>query len=133
MAVGFLTMVPARASGVIHTVDPAAPQRDVMVVSATPGLGPSVVQGTSPVDRFELSREPCPRVLSRSIADKELRLVARDGGGIEQVPLAASARTVAVRRRTTSWSSWRRWRCGSSGTPGSTRRSSGRWTRPARS
>ena len=94
MAVGFLTMVPARASGVIHTVDPGAPQQDVMIVTATPGLGPSVMQGTSPVDRFALSREPRPRVLSRSIADKELRLAPRDGGGVEEVPLAAASRTV---------------------------------------
>ena len=95
MPVGFVTMVPARASGVVHTVDPAAPQRDVMVVSSTLGLGPSVVQGASPVDRFELSREPCPRILSRHVADKELRLVARSGGGTEQAPVAASERTVA--------------------------------------
>jgi pyruvate,water dikinase len=95
MAVGFVNMVSARASGVLHTVDPAAPQRDVMVVSSTPGLGPTVVQGASPVDRFELSREPCPRVLSRHIADKELRLVARNGGGTEEIPVPASARAVA--------------------------------------
>jgi pyruvate,water dikinase len=95
MAVGFVTMVPARASGVIHTVDPAAPERDVMVVSATHGLGPSVMQGQSPVDRFELSREPCPRVVRRSIADKELRLVARDEGGTEQVPVGTPGRVGA--------------------------------------
>jgi pyruvate,water dikinase len=88
-------MVPARASGAIHTVDPGAPQRDVMVVSAAPGLGPSVVQGTRSVDRFELSRGPCPRVSSRHVANKESRLVARDGGGTEEAPLETSARAVA--------------------------------------
>jgi pyruvate,water dikinase len=94
MPVGFVTMVPARASGVVHTVDPASPQRDVMIVSSTPGLGPSVMQGTSPVDRFELSRESCPRILGRHLAEKELRLVARNGGGTERASLADSQRTL---------------------------------------
>jgi len=92
MAVGFLAMVPARASGVLHTVDPGDPERDVMVVSAAPGLGPSVMQGGRPVDRFELSREPRSRVLRRAPNRKDLLLAARDGGGVEEVPLDESSR-----------------------------------------
>jgi pyruvate,water dikinase len=95
MAVGFVAMVSARASGVIHTVDPTAPQRDRMLVSATHGLGPNVVQGNSPVDHFELSREPRPRVLGRRIAEKDRRLVPRSGGGTEDTPVEAAERTVA--------------------------------------
>jgi pyruvate,water dikinase len=96
MAVGFLRLVRARASGVIHTVDPVAPRRDVMVVSATWGLGPTVAQGAAPVDRFELSREPAPRVLHRSIARKEARLEATPGkqGGTHLVAVEAAEQEV---------------------------------------
>lgn len=90
MAVGFLIMVPARAAGVLHTVDPAAPQKDCMVVSAAYGLGPTAVQGLDPVDRYELSRDAQPRVLHREIARKKRALRPRDGGGTELVSLAES-------------------------------------------
>jgi pyruvate,water dikinase len=93
MAVGFLAMVPARASGVIHTVKPASPQLDVMAVSAAWGLGPTVVQGAGATDEFELSRDPTPRVLTRRIADKEWALRPRDDAGTEPVAVPASDRT----------------------------------------
>jgi pyruvate,water dikinase len=83
MAVGFVRMVPARSSGVIHTVLPAEPQRDVMAVSATWGLGPRVVEGTGAVDVFELSRDPTPRILARRIADKAAAVQAREGRGAD--------------------------------------------------
>ena len=38
MAVGCLGLVEARASGVIYTLDPSQPQRDVLVVTAVWGL-----------------------------------------------------------------------------------------------
>jgi pyruvate,water dikinase len=93
MAVGFVAMVPARASGVIHTVLPAEPQRDVMGVSATWGLGPTVVQGYGAVDAFELSRDPTPRVLARRIADKSSALRARPDAGTEPVAVPDADRT----------------------------------------
>ncbi len=95
MAVGFLAMVPARASGVAHTLDPAAPQKDIVIVSAAYGLGPTVVQGLGPADRFELSRDPIPRVLSRRIARKEAHRVPRYEGGTEMAPVPASDQAVA--------------------------------------
>jgi pyruvate,water dikinase len=95
MAVGFLTMVRARASGVIHTVDPGAPQRDVMVISAAPGLGASIMQGDRSADRFEVSRDPRPRVVRRTIADKAFRLAARDGGGVGEIPEEPASRSAA--------------------------------------
>lgn len=93
MPVGFLAMVPARASGVIHTVKPASPQLDVMAVSAAWGLGPTVVQGAGPADSFELSRDPTPRILTRRIVDKERALGPRADTGTEPAPVPASDRT----------------------------------------
>jgi len=95
MPVGILAMVHARASGVIHTIDPAAPQRDVLVVSATYGLGPTVVQGAATVDRFEVSRGPLPRVVAREIQKKELALRPRKAGGIEQTVVDVAEQDLA--------------------------------------
>ena len=58
MAVGCLRMVDPRAAGVLYTRDPLAPRGDHVLVSATPGLGRAVVDGSRSVDRFEVSREP---------------------------------------------------------------------------
>ena len=95
MAVGFLAMVPTRASGVIHTITPAAPERDLMAVSAAWGLGPTVVQGSGPADSFELSRDPIPRVLSRHIVSKESALASREGAGTEPALVPAGDRATA--------------------------------------
>lgn len=95
MPVGFLAMVPARSSGVIHTIKPASPQLDIMAVSAAWGLGPTVVQGSGAADYFELSRDPTPRILTRRIADKEHALQPRADGGTAAVPVPAPDRTAA--------------------------------------
>jgi len=68
-------------------VDPAAPERDVMVVAAARGLGPTVAHGGSSADRFELSREPTAAVLSRRVARKEVALAPQVGGGTRLVPV----------------------------------------------
>jgi pyruvate,water dikinase len=93
MAVAFLEMVPARASGVIQTVKHAAPQLDVMPVSAAWGLGPTVVQGSGPVDSFELSRDPMPRVLERHVVEKTSALQPCANSGIEAVAVAPADQT----------------------------------------
>jgi pyruvate,water dikinase len=95
MAVGFLVMVPARSSGVVHTVDPAAPQKNIIVVTAAHGLGPTVVEGTAPVDRFELSRDLTPRILVRDLARKESALRPRHEGGTETVSIKPPHQTEA--------------------------------------
>jgi len=56
MAVGCQEMVDATASGVLYTIDPNAPERDVMLISATWGLGLPVVSGQVPTDRFVVSQ-----------------------------------------------------------------------------
>jgi len=88
MAVGVLRMVPARASGVAYTVDPAAPERNVLLVSAARGLGKLVVEGGGPVDRLEVSRDPGHEVVSARVGRKERMFVAVPGRGAvsEEVP-----------------------------------------------
>jgi pyruvate,water dikinase len=85
MAVGCLAMVPARASGVVYTLDPTAPEKDVVVVVATTGLGRVVVEGSAPVDRFELERREPFRLIVSKVAAKEARLAVGRRGGVETV------------------------------------------------
>jgi pyruvate, water dikinase len=90
MAVGCLCLIEARASGVVYTLDPAAPQRNVLVGAAARGLGKTVVEGSAAADRFEMSRESPHQLLSLSIARKEEALVAVPDQGLERAPLSGN-------------------------------------------
>ncbi|MCW8985247.1 MAG: PEP/pyruvate-binding domain-containing protein, partial [Thermoanaerobaculales bacterium] len=96
MPVGVLRMVPARAGGVVYSLDPAHPEKDVLVVAATCGLGKTVVDGSARVDTFEISRQPPHRVVSKEIADKDLMYVVEPGRGLQQSPVPAAARRTPV-------------------------------------
>ncbi len=89
MAVGCLAMIRARAGGVIYTLDPVQPAKDVLVVSVARGLAKTVVEGSGAVDRFEITREPPHAVVARHIARKD-RMYEVEEGGVRQVDLAAS-------------------------------------------
>ena len=62
MAVGCLLMVPARASGVLYTRDPAVARQPV-IISAAWGLGATVVEGSAEADL--LRSRAAPRSRSR--------------------------------------------------------------------
>ena len=85
MAVGCLLLVPARASGVMYTVDPADPERNVVLVDAAWGLGRTVVEGSGAVDRFSIERGASPRIVGRRIGAKSHQWVAAEGAGLERV------------------------------------------------
>ncbi len=87
MAVGVLRMVPARASGVVYSVDPVAPERNVLLVSAARGLGRLVVEGGDPVDRLEVSRDRGHEVVAAHVARKERMFVAVAGRGTVAQPV----------------------------------------------
>ncbi len=96
MAVGCMQMVPARASGVLYTMDPEDPQCDVMVVSAAPGLGKIVVEGTAGVDRFEISRAPPHDVVERTIQNKAEMYAVDDQGVVRRVAVPVDRRQTAA-------------------------------------
>jgi pyruvate,water dikinase len=87
MAVGCILMVPAVASGVVYTVDPADPERSTALITATRGLGVPVVEGRGGTDRFTLSRISPHRVLSRAVTSKPEMCVAARDGGVVMVPV----------------------------------------------
>lgn len=55
MAVGVMTLVPARASGVAFSLDPVTGRDDRLIIEATWGFGEPVVHGVISPDRIEVS------------------------------------------------------------------------------
>ncbi len=80
MAVACQCMIDAHVSGVLYSMDPMEPSREVMVISATWGLGAPVVAGEVSADRFIVSREPPHAVERMNIVRKAKRLAAVDVG-----------------------------------------------------
>lgn len=68
-------MIPARASGIIYTVDPMDPGSQSMVVVAALGQGQAVVEGQVPTDFFRLSKNELPKVVERVIVAKHESLL----------------------------------------------------------
>ncbi len=85
MGMGCMVMVPAKAGGVIYTVDPGDPSRPEAVIHAHWGLGKTVVDGTVSPDIFWVSKETPFPVRESSLAHKEKMLIANPQGGIEWV------------------------------------------------
>ena len=71
MAVLFLPMVPAAASGVLYTRDSADPDAP-MTVYAVPGLGADLVEGAASPERLALSHDPPHFLLDRQTLDAPL-------------------------------------------------------------
>ena len=92
MAVGFQCLVEARSAGVLYTLDPTKPEDDVMIISATAGLGKPVVEGTISADRMVLSRKFPHPALSCFIAEKSEMLAAIPGEGIGMLKIPADQR-----------------------------------------
>lgn len=95
MAVLCVTMIDARASGVMYTNDPngpgglARPGADDILISAAWGLGVSVVDGSANTDFYAVRRKDSA-LLRHDVAKKANRLRLRDQDGIceEAVPEA---------------------------------------------
>ena len=88
MPVACQIMVNPRTSGVLYTYDPVAPAKEVMIATATWGLGAPVVSGTTMVDEFSVERRPPHKVVETRITQKMKALVLSEQGGtvVENVP-----------------------------------------------
>jgi pyruvate,water dikinase len=81
MAVACQLMVNAKVSGVLYTLDPRAPDRDVMLINATWGLGAPVVAGEVRADLYTIAREEPYALESLDVVRKPEKLVPKKGGG----------------------------------------------------
>jgi len=88
MAVACQLMVDAKVSGVLYTLDPRAPDRDVMLINAAWGLGAPVVSGEVRADLYTMDREEPYELKSLDVVRKSEKLVPNNGGGtdIRKVP-----------------------------------------------
>jgi pyruvate,water dikinase len=93
MAVGCQLMVDAKASGVLYSLDPQAPEREVMVITATWGLGAPLVAGKVVADHYTVSRETPHPVTALNIVRKSEMLTSREGGGTEFSPVPEDLQT----------------------------------------
>ncbi len=78
-------MVPARAAGVLFTLDPGSPDSGRMLISAVPGLGVLAVSGSAPADLYRPLRtcDGCePFEQFAQIVPKTTRAVGIGTGGI---------------------------------------------------
>jgi pyruvate, water dikinase len=87
MAVGCLEMVPARASGVMFSLDPHAPDRNSIVISAVWGLGKFAVDGSVSPDFYELSKSEDFALLQQRPGNKTKELVGQSGKGLAEIAL----------------------------------------------
>jgi len=87
MAVLFLPVIKARASGVLYTRDPRDRKREVCWVTSTCGLGLDIAGGQMTPDLFIVSRHrPYPLVESQ-ISLKEKTIVLGENEGVTYRPL----------------------------------------------
>ena len=85
MAVGIQEQINAKTSGVIYTVDPSQDCIDCLLISATFGLGTSVVSGTANADYFRVSRLDPEQIKERRIGNKNSKIICVDTGGIKEI------------------------------------------------
>jgi pyruvate,water dikinase len=82
MAVLFLTLINARASGILYTRDPNQPRSDRQWLTSTRGLGLEIASGRMPADLFVISHKHPHRVLESHVARKEEVVVPNEHGGV---------------------------------------------------
>lgn len=87
MAVACQSMVDAAVSGVLYTLDPRFPERELMMISATWGQGAPLVAGKVKTDLFTVDREAPYPLVSLDIVRKEKKMVLLDGGGTDFSPV----------------------------------------------
>jgi pyruvate,water dikinase len=87
MAVLFLPVIKARASGILYTRDPKDPRRDVFWVTSTCGLGLDIASGQMTPDLFIASRKRPYLLVESEISQKEKAIVLGESGGVTYRPL----------------------------------------------
>lgn len=82
MCVACMSMVDAVSSGVAYSRNPVDIRDDAVVINAVWGLPKSVVDGSTPVDLFVISRHEPMAVLKKEIARKEQKYVCYPDEGV---------------------------------------------------
>ena len=91
MAVLFLPVIAARASGILYTRDPADAKSKSLWITATRGLGMEIASGRAPADLFLVAHKRPHAILERHLVRKPEQLVLQRGGGVAQAALEDAA------------------------------------------
>jgi pyruvate,water dikinase len=89
MAVLFLPVIDARASGILYTRDPKEPQSNRLWLTSTRGLGLDIASGRVPADWFVMTHKRPHRLLEKRIVRKEEEVLLNEGGGVRRRRLEA--------------------------------------------
>lgn len=84
MAVLFLPVIDARASGIMYTRDPGDPKSKTLWITSTWGLGVDIASGRIPADLFLVSRGRTLAVLESTVANKTEEVILAAGGGLDR-------------------------------------------------
>jgi pyruvate, water dikinase len=87
MGVAVLPMIDAKASGVLFTRQPDAPDHDEVLINAVWGLGKYAVGGVIEPDHYLVAYHPPGKIIEQRIPPKRVMLVNVPGGGVEEVPV----------------------------------------------
>jgi len=87
MAVGFIAMVDAVASGVVFSRDPGRPDSGEVLIQAVKGLGVTLVDGRTSPEILMVSRDFEPPTVTRTPSSQESRLVLAPDSGMKEEKL----------------------------------------------
>ena len=87
MGVAVLPIINARASGVLFSRQPEAPDQDAALINAVWGLGKYAVGGVINPDHYLVSYQPPGRVIQQEIPLKKVMLVNLPAGGVQEAPV----------------------------------------------
>ncbi len=87
VAVLFLRVIAARASGIMYTRDPSDPKSDTLWITAARGLGMDITSGSSSADLMVVSRGHPHRLLEETVVRKEEETLPQKGGGLVRCPI----------------------------------------------
>ncbi|MHC4619759.1 MAG: PEP/pyruvate-binding domain-containing protein [Planctomycetota bacterium] len=88
MAVIVQALIPAEASGVIFTADPATGRRERIVIEACFGLGNPLVSGKVTPDRFVIDKKSLKQ-LSQTVSEKKIESVLDEAASIKEQTVPA--------------------------------------------
>jgi pyruvate,water dikinase len=87
MAVGFIAMVDAVASGVVFSRDPGRPESDQVLIQVVKGLGVTLVDGRTSPEILLVARDVELPAVSRTPSSQESRMVLAPGSGMKEEKL----------------------------------------------
>ena len=85
MAVGVLSMVNARAGGVMYSKNPNNPESENIIINAVKGLGKLVVDGTLTAETYVVNRKG--EIIEKLHGKQNKMIICKEQGDIEEIPL----------------------------------------------